>query len=109
MTDKNEFGSQFDPVPVTPAGLVNLLDYDDRNLASLTFDGERYRLTDRFHRGLAKQLDVPYKVFNLFTPEEAMKTIYDNVTDGIPILSYHHEKPVPEEPETAGEIQAILE
>ena len=28
------------------------------------------------------------------TPEEAMKTIYDNVTDGIPILSYHHEKPV---------------
>ena len=43
------------------------------------------------------------------TPEEAMKTIYDNVTDGIPILSYHHEKPVPEEPETAGEIQAILE
>ena len=73
MTDKNEFGSQFDPVPVTPAGLVNLLDYDDRNLASLTFDGERYRLTDRFHRGLAKQLDVPYKVFNLFTPEEVMK------------------------------------
>ena len=32
-----------------------------------------------------------------------MKTIYDNVTDGIPILSYHHEKPVPEEAETAGE------
>lgn len=43
------------------------------------------------------------------TPEEAMKTIYDNVTDGIPILSYHHEKPVPEEPETAGETQVILE
>ena len=43
------------------------------------------------------------------TPEEAMKTIYDNVTDGIPILSYHHEKPVPEEPETAGETQEILE
>ena len=38
-----------------------------------------------------------------------MKTIYDNVTDGIPILSYHHEKPVPEEPETAGETQVILE
>ena len=30
------------------------------------------------------------------TPEEAMKTIYDNVTDGIPILSYHHERPVQE-------------
>ena len=43
------------------------------------------------------------------TPEEAMKTIYDNVTDGIPILSYHHEKPVPEEAETAGETQVILE
>ena len=33
------------------------------------------------------------------TPEEAMKTIYDNVTDGIPIISYHHEKPVQETPE----------
>ena len=31
------------------------------------------------------------------TPEEAMKTIYDNVTDGIPIISYHHEKPVQED------------
>lgn len=30
------------------------------------------------------------------TPEEAMKTIYDNVTDGIPILSYHHERPMQE-------------
>ena len=35
------------------------------------------------------------------TPEEAMKTIYDNVTDGIPIISYHHEKPVQETPEEA--------
>ena len=31
------------------------------------------------------------------TPEEAMKTIYDNVTDGIPIISYHHERPVQED------------
>ena len=37
------------------------------------------------------------------TPEEAMKTIYDNVTDGIPILSYHHERPVQQ---TAEETQA---
>ena len=37
------------------------------------------------------------------TPEEAMKTIYDNVTDGIPILSYHHERPVQEETETISE------
>lgn len=35
------------------------------------------------------------------TPEEAMKTIYDNVTDGIPIISYHHERPVQED---AGDI-----
>ena len=34
------------------------------------------------------------------TPEEAMKTIYDNVTDGIPIISYHHERPVQEEAQT---------
>ena len=37
------------------------------------------------------------------TPEEAMKAIYDNVTDGIPILSYHHERPVQQ---TAEEAQA---
>lgn len=37
------------------------------------------------------------------TPEEAMKTIYDNVTDGIPILSYHHERPVQEEPDAISE------
>ena len=43
------------------------------------------------------------------TPEEAMKTIYDNVTDGIPILSYHHERPVQEEPEETTDAQETLE
>ena len=38
------------------------------------------------------------------TPEEAMKTIYDNVTDGIPILSYHHQRPVQE---TAEETETL--
>ncbi len=37
------------------------------------------------------------------TPEEAMKTIYDNVTDDIPILSYHHERPVQEETDAISE------
>ena len=37
------------------------------------------------------------------TPEEAMKTIYDNVTDGIPIISYHHERPAQEETDTISE------
>ena len=43
------------------------------------------------------------------TPEEAMKTIYDNVTDGIPILSYHHERPVQEEPEETTDTQETLD
>lgn len=43
------------------------------------------------------------------TPEEAMKTIYDNVTDGIPILSYHHERPVQEEPEETTDTQEALD
>ena len=43
------------------------------------------------------------------TPEDAMKTIYDNVTDGIPILSYHHERPVQEEPEETTDAQEALE
>ena len=38
-----------------------------------------------------------------------MKTIYDNVTDGIPILSYHHERPVQEEPEETTDAQETLE
>ena len=38
-----------------------------------------------------------------------MKTIYDNVTDGIPILSYHHERPVQEEPEGMADAQETLE
>ena len=42
------------------------------------------------------------------TPEEAMKTIYDNVTDGIPILSYHHERPAPETPEEQIDTQETL-
>ena len=43
------------------------------------------------------------------TPEEAMKTIYDNVTDGIPILSYHHERPVQEEPKETTDTQEALD
>ena len=43
------------------------------------------------------------------TPEEAMKTIYDNVTDGIPIISYHHERPAQAEPEESEAAQETLD
>lgn len=69
----DSLGMEFEPVPVTPGTLVSMLDYDDKGLAGLSYKGDRFALTDRFTKSLAHELDVPYKVFDLFSPEEVME------------------------------------
>ena len=65
--------SRFVPLACTPKQLVGMLDYGDKGIESLSYGGEKYKLTPRFHKSLATQMGVPYGVFNLFSPEEVME------------------------------------
>lgn len=67
------YGTRFAPIACTPKELVRMLDYGDRGIMSLGIDGERFKLTPRFHKSLASELGVPYGVFDLFRPEEVMQ------------------------------------
>lgn len=66
-------GTRFVPLACTPKQLVQMLDYGDRGIEAISYEGEKFSLTPRFHKSLASQLGVPYGVFNLFEPQEVME------------------------------------
>lgn len=68
-----DYGTRFAPVACTPKQLIGMLDYGDRGIMSIGLDGEKFKLTPRFHKSLASELGVPYGVFGLFRPEEVMQ------------------------------------
>lgn len=72
MLNTQNYGTRFAPVACTPKELVSMLDYGGRGIMSLGFNGEKFKLTPRFHKSLASELGVPYGVFELFQPEEVM-------------------------------------
>jgi len=70
---KDDYGTRFAPVACTPKHIVDMLDYDDHGMTSLSLYGEKFKLTPRFHKSLASELGIPYGVFDLFQPEEVMR------------------------------------
>ncbi|MBQ7179404.1 MAG: hypothetical protein IJS08_18450, partial [Victivallales bacterium] len=64
--------SRFEVMNITPNDLVERLDADNGSLQGIIVDGERYRLSQRFLKGLATRMKVPYTIFNLFTPLEVV-------------------------------------
>ena len=74
-------GERFEPIPVTPRGLVDMLDCDNDRIKGVCIDNTTYKLGDRFYKSLATQLGVPYGVFGLFTPHEVMTRAAEKVPD----------------------------
>jgi len=68
---------RFVPLTCTPRSLVDMMDYGDQKIESISYQGEKFRLTPRFHRSLVAQLGVPYGVFSLFSPSEVMHRAAD--------------------------------
>ena len=71
-SDNDELTDRFEPIAVSPRELVNQLDADTASLRGIIVDGERYSVSQRFLKGLASRMKVPYTIFNLFTPLEVI-------------------------------------
>ncbi len=67
-----DLGERFEAMGISPRELVYRLDADNGSLRGIIVDGERYTLSQRFLKGLATRMKVPYTIFNLFTPLEVV-------------------------------------
>ena len=65
-------GDHFEPVPITPRQMVDALDCDETKIKGLVIDQTTFKLSDRFFKTLAAELEIPYGVFGFFTPLEVM-------------------------------------
>ena len=76
MTEKlgldGRVGDRFEPMPITPRRMVEVLDSDESKINGLAIDGTTYKPTTRFYKTLAAELDIPYGVFGFFSPQEVM-------------------------------------
>ncbi len=70
--DSSNYGERFETFGITPHDLVEKLDADHGALRGIIIDGERYRLTPRFLKGMAARMKVPFTIFNLFSPLEVI-------------------------------------
>ena len=65
-------GDRFEPMPITPRKMVEVLDSDENKIKGLAIDGTTYKPTMRFYKTLAGELGIPYGVFGFFSPQEVM-------------------------------------
>ena len=76
MTEKlgldGRVGGRFEPMPITPRQMAEVLESDESEIKGLAIDGTTYRPTTRFYKTLAAELGIPYGVFGFFTPQEVM-------------------------------------
>ena len=71
--DPNErIGERFEPLPITPRRMVEMLDSDSEKINGLVIDGRSYKPTERFYRSLTAELGIPFGVFGFFSPLEVM-------------------------------------
>lgn len=72
VNKETSFKDRFEPMSITPKGLVDMLDCDNDSIKGVKVGDRLYKLTDRFYKSLAARLGVPFGVFGLFSPHEVM-------------------------------------
>ncbi len=71
------FRDRFDTLHVTPQNIADTVVEEDGVFRGLSIDGEPYRPTERFLKGLALRMKVPLGVFELFTPLEVIRIMLE--------------------------------
>ncbi len=69
---EGEFIDRFEAIPISPRVLASQVDADEKVLHGILVDGERYKVSQRFLKGLATRMKVSLAIFNLFTPQEVI-------------------------------------
>lgn len=55
-------GNRFEPMPITPRQMVEVLDSDESKIKGLAIGGTTYKPSARFYKTLAAELGIPYGV-----------------------------------------------
>ena len=72
LNPDERIGDRFEPIPITPRRMVEMLDCDSESIKGLRIDGQSYKPTERFYKSLTAELGIPFGVFGFFTPLEVM-------------------------------------
>ena len=72
MDMNSRLGDRFEPIPITPRQMVEVLDCDDAKIKGLSIGQTTYKMSDRFYKTLASELGIPFGVFGFFSPLEVM-------------------------------------
>lgn len=75
------FRERFDTVRVTPQKVADSVVEDNGRFAGLVFEGERYKPSRRFLKGLAQRMKVSLSVFELFSPLEVVHRAAERAPD----------------------------
>ena len=75
------FRERFDTVRVTPQKVAESVVEENGRFSGITFEGERYKPSRRFLKGLAQRMKVSLSVFELFSPLEVVRRAAERAPD----------------------------
>ena len=75
------FHERFETVRVTPRTVADSVVEENGRFSGITFEGERYKPSRRFLKGLAQRMKVSLSVFDLFSPLEVVHRAAERAPD----------------------------
>ena len=75
------FRERFETVRVTPQKVADSVVEENGRFKALLVEGEEYKPSQRFLKGMAQRMKVPLSVFELFTPLEVIRRAAERVPD----------------------------
>ena len=75
------FHERFETVRITPQKVAESVVENNGRFSALRVDGEEYKPSQRFLKGMAQRMKVPYSVFDLFTPLEVIQRAAERAPD----------------------------
>lgn len=75
------FHERFDTVRITPQKVADSVVEENGRFKALSIEGEQYKPSRRFLKGMAQRMKVPLGVFELFTPLEVIRRAAERTPD----------------------------
>ena len=75
------FRERFEMVRITPQKVAESVVAENGRFKALEIEGEQYKPSQRFLKGMAQRMKVPLSVFELFTPLEVIRRAAERVPD----------------------------
>lgn len=80
-TKSMPFRERFETVRITPQRVADAVVEENGRFSGIMFEGERYKPSSRFLKGLAQRMKVSLSVFELFSPLEVVRRAAERAPD----------------------------